>query len=173
MTIVVNFPPRGAADRRARAVSAPLQDASGQPVTNESKGSSGGNVGGNVGGDAAAEAPPGGCTLLTSSGGVVSVNPRTYPKMSFGPVKDIVPVAAIARVAVFLVVRSESPLKDWPAFLVRPESQPRPAPLRQPGRRPFAAPGHRDREGPDRHLRRARALPRRRAGAERSARRPA
>lgn len=57
---------------------------------------------------------------------MVSVSPHIYPKMPFDPVKDIVPVAAIARVAVFLVVRSESPLKDWPVFLGRPE-KPSPA----------------------------------------------
>jgi len=128
--IVVNFPPGGAADQLARAVGAPLQDVLGQPVVVENRGGSGGNVGG----DAVAKSPADGYTLLMSSGGMVSVNPHIYPKMPFDPVKDITPVAAIARVAVFLVVRSENPVKDWPAFLADLKAN--------PGRRSFGSPGN-------------------------------
>ena len=79
--IVVNFPPGGAADQIARAVAQPLQDALGHPVVIENKG----GAGGNLGGDAVAKSPPDGYTLLMSSGGMVSVNPHIYPKMSFDP----------------------------------------------------------------------------------------
>jgi tripartite-type tricarboxylate transporter receptor subunit TctC len=49
-------------------------------------------------------------------------------------VKDLVPVAAVARVAVFLVVPADSPHRDWPAFL---------ADLKQhPGRRSYGSPGN-------------------------------
>jgi len=130
LKIVVNFPPGGAADQLARAVGVPLQDALGQPVLIENKGGSGGNLGG----DAVAKAAPDGTTLLMSSGGMVSVNPHIYPRMPFDPVKDLVPVAAIARVLVFLVVRAESPVKDWPAFLADLKAN--------PGRRSFGSPGN-------------------------------
>ena len=46
---------------------------------------------------AVAKAAPDGYTLLMSSGGMVSVNPHIYPKMSFDPAKDLRPVAAAAR----------------------------------------------------------------------------
>ncbi len=130
LKIVVNFPPGGAADQLARAVGAPLQDALGQPVVIENRGGSGGNLGG----DAVAKSPPDGHTLLMSSGGMVSVNPHIYPKMPFDPVKDLVPVAAIARVLVFLVVRSERPVKDWAGFLADLQAN--------PGRRSFGSPGN-------------------------------
>ena len=130
LKIVVNFPPGGAADQLARAVGAPLQDALGQPVLIENKGGSGGNLGG----DAVAKSSPDGYTLLMSSGGMVSVNPHIYPHMPFDPAKDLMPVAAIARVLVFLVVRAESPLKDWPAFLADLKAN--------PGRRSFGSPGN-------------------------------
>ena len=81
--IVVNFPPGGAADQIARAISAPLQDALGQPVLVENKGGSGGNVGG----DAVAKSAADGTTLLMSSGGMVSVNPHIYARMPFDPAK--------------------------------------------------------------------------------------
>jgi len=130
LKIVVNFPPGGAADQLARALGAPLQDALGQPVVVENRGGSGGNLGG----DAVAKSPPDGYTLLMSSGGMVSVNPHIYPRMPFDPVKDLVPVAAIARVLVFLVVRSESPVKDWAGFLADLKAN--------PGRRSFGSPGN-------------------------------
>ncbi len=130
LKIVVNFAPGGAADQLARAVAAPLQEALGQPVLIENKAGSGGNLGG----DAVAKSPPDGYTLLMSSGGMVSVNPHIYPRMPFDPEKDLVPVAAVARVLVFLVVRSENPSADWPAFLADLKAN--------PGRRSFGSPGN-------------------------------
>lgn len=130
LKIVVNFPPGGAADQLARAVGTPLQEALGQPVVIENKGGSGGNLGG----DAVAKSAPDGYTLLMSSGGMVSVNPHIYPKMPFDPAKDLVPVAAIARVLVFLVVRGDSAIKDWPGFLADLKAN--------PGRRSFGSPGN-------------------------------
>jgi tripartite-type tricarboxylate transporter receptor subunit TctC len=90
--------------------------------------------GGNLGGDVVAKAPPDGYTLLMSSGGMVSVNPHIYAKMPFNPAKDLVPVAAAARVLVFLVVRPEHPARDARAFLVDLKAN--------PGKRSFGSPGN-------------------------------
>jgi tripartite-type tricarboxylate transporter receptor subunit TctC len=130
LKIVVNFPPGGAADQIARSVAAPLQTALGQTVVVENRAGSGGNLGG----DAVAKSPPDGYTLLMSSGGMVSVNPHIYPKMPFDPAKDLVPVAAAARVLVFLVLRTESPSKDFKAFLADLKAN--------PGQRSFGSPGN-------------------------------
>ena len=130
LKIVVNFPPGGAADQIARSVAQPLQTALGQTVVVENRAGSGGNLGG----DAVAKSPPDGYTLLMSSGGMVSVNPHIYVRMPFDPVKDLVPVAAAARVLVFLVVRSESPSKDFKAFLADLKTH--------PGQRSFGSPGN-------------------------------
>jgi tripartite-type tricarboxylate transporter receptor subunit TctC len=130
LKIVVNFPPGGAADQIARSVAAPLQTALGQTVVVENRAGSGGNIGGDV----VAKSPPDGYTLLMSSGGMVSVNPHIYAKMPFDPAKDLVPVAAAARVLVFLVVRTESPSKDFKAFLADLKAN--------PGQRSFGSPGN-------------------------------
>ena len=130
LKIVVNFPPGGAADQIARSVAAPLQTALGQTVVVENRAGSGGNIGG----DAVAKSPPDGYTLLMSSGGMVSVNPHIYPKMPFDPAKDLVPVAAAARVLVFLVLRTENPSKDFTAFLADLKAN--------PGQRSFGSPGN-------------------------------
>jgi len=103
--VIVNFPAGGAADQIARAISQPLQESLKQPVVIENRAGANGNLGGEV----VARAPADGYTLLMSSGGMVSVNPHLYPRMSFDPTKDLVPVAAAARVLGFLVTRPSLP----------------------------------------------------------------
>ena len=127
--VVVNFPPGGAADTIARAISQPLQDALGQPVLIENRG----GANGNIGGENVARALPDGYTLLMSSGGMVSVNPHLYPKMSFDPTKDLIPVAAAARILVFLVTKPSLPpqnVKDFIAYVKE-----------RPGKLSFGSPG--------------------------------
>lgn len=108
LKVVVNFPPGGAADQIARSIAQPLQDALGQPVVVENRAGANGNLGGEV----VAKSPADGYTLLMSSGGMVSVNPHIYNKMSFDPAKDLTPVASAARVLVFLTVRPTLPVEN-------------------------------------------------------------
>ena len=111
--LIVNFPPGGAADQIARAISVPLQEALGQTVVVDNRA----GAGGNIGGDLLAKSPPDGYTLLLTSGGLVSINPSIYAKMPFDPAKDIIPVAAAARVLVFLEVKPNLPVHDVRAFI--------------------------------------------------------
>lgn len=128
--LIVNFPAGGAADQIARAISQPLSEALGQPVVIDNRG----GAGGNLGGDIAAKAPTDGYTLLLSSGGMVSVNPYIYPKMSFDPVKDLVPVAAAARVLVFLEARPDLPVKNIQEFMAYLKAN--------PGKLSYGSPGN-------------------------------
>ncbi len=128
--VIVNFPPGGAADQIARIVAQPLQEALGQPVVVENRGGSGGNIGG----DAVAKSPADGYTLLMSSGGMVSVNPHIYAKMAFDPAKDLTPVAAAARVLVFLVVRPGVPVNNIAEFISYAKAN--------PGKLSYGSPGN-------------------------------
>ena len=128
--VIVNFPPGGAADQLARAIGTPLAEALGQPVEVENRG----GANGNIGGEAVAKAPADGYTLLMSSGGMVSVNPHLYPKMSFNPAKDLVPVAAAARVLVFLEVKPSLPVNNVKEFLAYLKAN--------PGKLSFGSPGN-------------------------------
>lgn len=128
--VIVNFPPGGAADQLARAIGVPLAEALGQPVVVENRG----GANGNIGGEAVAKAAADGYTLLMSSGGMVSVNPHLYPKMSFNPAKDLVPVAAAARVLVFLEVKPSLPVNNVKEFLAYLKAN--------PGKLSFGSPGN-------------------------------
>jgi tripartite-type tricarboxylate transporter receptor subunit TctC len=129
--VIVSFPPGGAADQIARAVSQPLSQALGQPVVVENR--AGAN--GNIAGDFVAKQPADGYTLLMSSGGTVSINPHLYSKMPFDPTKDLVPVAAAARVLVFLEVNPERvPVKDAKEFIAYMKAR--------PGKLTFGSPGN-------------------------------
>jgi tripartite-type tricarboxylate transporter receptor subunit TctC len=118
--LVVNFPPGGAADQIARSVGVPLGEALGQPIVIENR--PGAN--GNIGAEAVAKSPADGYTLLMSSGGAFSVNPHLYTKLPFDPLKDLVPVAAAARILVFLVVRPDLPAKSVDEFVALARANP-------------------------------------------------
>jgi len=128
--LIVNFAPGGAADQLARVIGVPLQEALGQPVLVENKGGAGGNLGGEL----VAKSPADGYTLLMSSGGMVSTNPHLYPKMPFDPAKDLVAVASVARVPFYLVVRADSPIKDFKGLIADLKAH--------PGKRSFGSPGN-------------------------------
>ena len=82
--------------------------------------------------------PPGGAadgyTLLMSSGGMVSVNPHIYARMSFDPARDLVPVAAAARVLVYLLVRPDLPAQNIAEFIAYLKAN--------PGRLSYGSPGN-------------------------------
>jgi tripartite-type tricarboxylate transporter receptor subunit TctC len=128
--IVVNFPAGGAADTLARAVGQPLSEALGQPVVVENRG----GANGNIGGEAVARAPADGYTLLMSSGGMVSINPHLYSRMAFDPTKDLVPVASIARVAVYLMTKPQLPPNNVQEFIKYAKAN--------PGKLTFGSPGN-------------------------------
>ena len=127
--LVVAFPPGGAADLLARLIGQSLSESLGQPVVIENKGGSNGNIGG----EAVARSAPDGYTLLMASGSLVAINPHIYTSMPFDPAKDIVPVASVARVPFYLVVRAENPAQDYKAFIADLKSN--------PGKRNFGSPG--------------------------------
>ncbi len=118
--VVVNFPPGGAADQIARAIGTPLAEALGQPVVVENRAGANGNLGGEVVAKSAAD----GYTLLMSSGGMVSVNPHIYARMPFDPAKDLMPVAAAARVLVFLMTKPTLPVNTIDEFLAHVKANP-------------------------------------------------
>lgn len=118
--LVVNFPPGGAADVIGRALGQALGEQLKQQVIVENK--PGAN--GNIGADTVAKSPGDGYTLLMSSGGAVTVNPFIYTKMPFDAEKDLLPVASVARVLVFLMAHPSVPVNTGQEFMAYARANP-------------------------------------------------
>src|SRR3954469_16160887 len=106
--IVVPFPPGGATDIIARAVSADLtrQWGLGVPVENRA------GAGGNLGADVVAKSAPDGYTLVMATVGTHAINMSLYSKMPYDTVKDFAPVSLVAAVPNILVVNPSLPVKS-------------------------------------------------------------
>jgi tripartite-type tricarboxylate transporter receptor subunit TctC len=98
--LLVGFPPGGATDIIARLVGQGLSARLGVPVVIENKPGSGTNIAG----DAAAKAEPDGYTLLHGPDNMFIANPHLYAKMTFDPLKDLVPITSLAANQMILAV---------------------------------------------------------------------
>jgi tripartite-type tricarboxylate transporter receptor subunit TctC len=101
----VAFTAGGTTDMLARAVSQKLSERFKQPFVVDNKPGAGGNIGTEM----AVRAAPDGSTLMVNSVGPITVNPTLYPKLSFNPLTDLVPVVQIADAANVLVVHPSIP----------------------------------------------------------------
>jgi tripartite-type tricarboxylate transporter receptor subunit TctC len=107
------FPPGGAADIVARLVAQPLSARLGQPVVVENKPGSGGNIVGEL----IAHAAPDGYSLLIGPDNLFTINPHLFSKMSFDPLKDIVPVATVQSNVLALAINPKVPANDFKEFI--------------------------------------------------------
>ena len=113
LRLVINFPPGSSPDIVGRAVAAPLGQNLGQPIVVENRPGAGGHVGVEV----AAKSAPDGYTFLMTAGSTMSIGPHIYSKLPYNPAKDIVPVAAGARIENFLIIRADLPAKTYAEFV--------------------------------------------------------
>jgi tripartite-type tricarboxylate transporter receptor subunit TctC len=105
--IVVAASPGGVNDILARLVGQKLTERWGQPVVVENKP----GAGTILGTDYAAHARPDGYTLLSSPMASMAVNPAVYPKLSYAPQRDFVPVSLAASYPYFLAVSNSTPVR--------------------------------------------------------------
>ncbi len=89
--IIVGFAPGGGSDFIARVVAPKLAERLGQPVLVDNRPGAGGNLGAEL----ALKSPPDGYTLFLAATSY-TVNPAVY-KLSFDPIKDMTPIALLAR----------------------------------------------------------------------------
>jgi len=119
--LVVPFTPGGGTDSVSRLIAeriAQVQPGWNLVVDNKP------GAGGNIGMDAVAKARPDGLTLAMGQTSTLAINPALYAKMSFDPLKDLVPVALVASQPMVLVVRSESTIKDAAALVAVARARP-------------------------------------------------
>ena len=104
VTLVVPYPAGGSADILARTVGQKLAAQLGQPVVIENKGGAGTAIGARF----VAEARPDGYTLLLGTVSSQAINPA-MSKVGYDPVKDFVPVSALASIPFVLVAHPSAP----------------------------------------------------------------
>src|SRR5260370_28774 len=80
-------------------------------------------AGGNIGAETVVNAPPDGYTLLLV-GSPNAINASLYDKLTFVFLRDIVPVAAIARVPLVLEVHPSVPVRTVPEFIAYVRANP-------------------------------------------------
>jgi tripartite-type tricarboxylate transporter receptor subunit TctC len=111
--LVINFAAGSSPDIVGRTIATPLAQALGQPIVIENRT----GAGGTVGVDAVAKAAPDGYTLMVTAGSTMTIVPHVMGKLPYNPEKDVIPVAAGARIENFLVVRADLPTKTYKEFV--------------------------------------------------------
>jgi tripartite-type tricarboxylate transporter receptor subunit TctC len=117
--VIVGFPPGGAADTLARLLGQWLSERLGQPFIIENRP----GAAGNIATEAAVKSPADGYTLLL----VVAnnaVNATLYDKLNFNFIRDIAPVASVARVPGSLDVNPSVPVRTVPEFIAYAKANP-------------------------------------------------
>ena len=103
--VVIGFAPGGSADVVPRIVAAELAKRLGQPWVIDNKP----GAGGQIGVAAVLNAPADGYTLLSGALGMIAINPSLYKELAYDPIRDLVPIASIARVPMVVLVQSAGP----------------------------------------------------------------
>jgi tripartite-type tricarboxylate transporter receptor subunit TctC len=116
--LVVAFAPGGGSDFIARLLSQKLGEKLGQPVVVENRPGAGGNLGAST----ALKAQADGYTLLLAAASY-TVNPALY-KLTFDPLKDITPIAQLARGPFLIAVNPEVPAKNLKELVALAKKEP-------------------------------------------------
>jgi len=118
--IVVPFAAGGAADAVSRIVGKRVGDALGQTFVVEDRGGGGGIIGTEI----VKSADPDGYTLLLGQSGPISINPGIYPKLSYDPEKDLVPICMMTSYPYILVVNPSLGVKTVAELIALAKSKP-------------------------------------------------
>jgi tripartite-type tricarboxylate transporter receptor subunit TctC len=116
---VVGYPAGGATDILARLIGQRLSERLGQQFVIENKP----GAGNNVGTEAVVNADPDGYTVLLVNP-ANGINASLYAKLSFNFIRDIAPVAGIARVPNVMIVPNDFPAKTVAEFIAYAKANP-------------------------------------------------
>jgi tripartite-type tricarboxylate transporter receptor subunit TctC len=117
--MVVGFPASNASDIVARLAAQKLSERLGQSFVVENRP----GAGGNIGVEFVVNATPDGYTLLAGSTSA-TINATLYEHLNFNFLRDIVPVAGVARAPYLLVLTPSFPAKTVPEFIAYAKANP-------------------------------------------------
>jgi tripartite-type tricarboxylate transporter receptor subunit TctC len=121
IVMIVSFSAGGNNDLRARQLGVPVGATLGQTIVVDNKP----GASGNIGHDFIARAKPDGYTLGIGAMGPLTVNPALFPKMTFDPAKDFVPVVLIEKAPLVLVTRADKPFKSFKDAVAAAKAKPK------------------------------------------------
>jgi tripartite-type tricarboxylate transporter receptor subunit TctC len=117
--LVVGFPPGGQSDTFARLMGQWLSERLGQPFIIENRP----GAGGNIATESVVRAAPDGHTLLQVSS-TNTTSAALYDKLNYNFVRDIAPVASVARTTYVMEVNAAFPAKTIPEFIAYAKANP-------------------------------------------------
>jgi tripartite-type tricarboxylate transporter receptor subunit TctC len=118
--LISPFAPGGGADITSRAVAQRLSISLGQQVLVENRG----GAGGMIGVDIAAKSPADGYTVVMGTIGPIAINPSLYKKMTYDPMRDLIPVSQAANALNVLVVHPSLPAKNVKEMIAIAKARP-------------------------------------------------
>lgn len=118
--IVVGFPPGGATDVAARAVSQKLSESLGQPVVVENRA----GAASNIAADHVAKSAADGYTVLM---GTISlaINPTLHQKLTYDPLTELAAVVQVSSAPFLLVVNPSVPINSVRELIAAAKAKPR------------------------------------------------
>ena len=112
--LIVPAPPGGTMDIVARVLGQQMSVDIGRPVIVENRPGAGGSIGLQV----MLQAAPDGDTIALAASNVMAETPQVM-KMPFDPLKDLVPIASVARSGAVLVTSASYPAKDFQSLIAQ------------------------------------------------------
>lgn len=119
--LVVPYPPGGGVDGLARPLAERLAQAWGKPVIVENKpGAS--TI---IGAEQVVKAAPDGHTLLFTTDSTITSNPHLFKKLSYDPMKDLIPVTQLIDLHQMVVVHPSVPASSLKELVALAKAKPR------------------------------------------------
>lgn len=120
VTLIVPFPPGGAADTVGRYYAEQLSASLGQPVVVDNKP----GAGTAIAAEAVAKAKPDGYTLSLATAGQLAILPGLQKDLRYDPQKDFTPVAVVASVPNVVAVGASSTIDSLQGLVAQAKAEP-------------------------------------------------
>ena len=108
-------------DIAIRAIAPVMSQSMGQTVVVDNKPGAGGNIGVEI----VAKSAPDGYTFLAGANSTMAINPSVLPKLPYDSVKDLSPVAMVAKFPYVLVVPASLPVKNVKELIAYVKANPK------------------------------------------------
>jgi tripartite-type tricarboxylate transporter receptor subunit TctC len=118
--VIVGFAPGGNVDIQTRIVATRLSQILGTSVVVENRPGAGASIAASI----VAQAPADGYTLLICGAGSHGINPATYRKLTYDPVKDFAPISQIGSTPNVLLVHLSVRVTSVNEFIAHAKSNP-------------------------------------------------